>query len=738
MTKDERERLGRLRGEHGSLASLVTMIHSNWYVHGRDLLAPCPLCQPSESDPERFKLRLALGDVPGKLLLLCRRCGPERTADILRHYDLDLSVLTQPPEELAEWWAERVEDVGEQVYTLADADLRDNVYREFLSLLGGDNPPPYPELPPAEDVRSRYASALWERYGDDLFRVPGFSNVDGGVALTGVPNKPAYLIPCRTLDGKIAAVKARLTKSKHNKMRTLTSRSHQGPKGEAICHAPLGSPRRSKSVRVVEGERKADVVFEKTGEPTVSIPGVGAWRRAVPVLREMGCQLVVLALDQDDAGRKAAVSIIPKLADEGFAVDVEEWPEEHKGPDDAVTAGLKLARFKAEEVWDRLVAEASPVVTFIVASSDFGRPVSLLMKEVFPPLRWAVPDMIPEGLTILAGKSKQGKSWLALDLALAISTGTPALGSIAVTPGRVLYLGLEDSPRRMQSRVGHLLRVSGRSSEMSVTGLHFIGRTEKFPRLDKGGLTYLTGWMKDYPDTRMIVLDTLAKVQPMSDRAGSYLTDYALLSTLSELALEHQVAVLCLTHTRKTPADDPLDSVLGSTGMVAEPDGVLVLRRERGSAEAKLWVSCKETDDRWDHLMWDADTKLWSVTGRSETLDDEPRQAGSRGRADRCKAAILRLLSPDGMGAAALADALLADGHENQAIKTARGELSKEGRIRQRGRKHTLRWEIVNPPVVGIGCQAPVESGGADSIRHGDGVDRGASPHPEASAGDSV
>ena len=63
-----------------------------------------------------------------------------------------------------------------------------------------------------------------------------------------------------------------------------------------------------------------------------------------------------------------------------------------------------------------------------------------LMKEDLPPVRWAVPGILPEGLSLLAGKPKLGKSWLALGLAVAKASGGVALGKIPVEQGEVLYL----------------------------------------------------------------------------------------------------------------------------------------------------------------------------------------------------------------------------------------------------------------------------------------------------------
>ena len=68
-----------------------------------------------------------------------------------------------------------------------------------------------------------------------------------------------------------------------------------------------------------------------------------------------------------------------------------------------------------------------------------------------------VPPLIPEGVTILAGKPKVGKSWFALDLALALAGGRYVLGDIHLMDGNVLYAALEDNERRLRSRVERIL-----------------------------------------------------------------------------------------------------------------------------------------------------------------------------------------------------------------------------------------------------------------------------------------
>lgn len=81
-----------------------------------------------------------------------------------------------------------------------------------------------------------------------------------------------------------------------------------------------------------------------------------------------------------------------------------------------------------------------------------------LQHEQLPEIRWAIDPILPEGVTILGGKPKLGKSWLALTLQVAIAEGGAALGKYPVERGEVLYISLEDNKKRLQKRTNTLLQ----------------------------------------------------------------------------------------------------------------------------------------------------------------------------------------------------------------------------------------------------------------------------------------
>jgi hypothetical protein len=170
-----------------------------------------------------------------------------------------------------------------------------------------------------------------------------------------------------------------------------------------------------------------------------------------------------------------------------------------------------------------------------------------LDSQEFPELQYAVDQLIPEGLAILVGPPKAGKSWLILDLLLSVASGGVALGRIKTPPPRrVLYLALEDGDRRMQDRCRTLL------ANGSIPGL-FSYKTRIMPGTV---LATVEAWMRRHPDTALVVIDTLGKVMPPSLMGeSSYQRDYRVGSALKNLEDCHPgLAVVILHHDRKASA----------------------------------------------------------------------------------------------------------------------------------------------------------------------------------------
>jgi CRP-like cAMP-binding protein len=240
-----------------------------------------------------------------------------------------------------------------------------------------------------------------------------------------------------------------------------------------------------------------------------------------------------------------------------------------------------------------------------------------LMAKEFPPTKWIVEGVIPQGTMILGGKPKMGKSWLMLGLCISVATGMPALNSFEVEKGDVLYLALEDKEARLQERAAKILATAGTEFAPSHR-LDLAVAAES--RLDTGLVNDLEEWLEHHPQARLIVIDTLARVRGKSSRERSlYEQDYEVGADLTTLAARHSVAIVLVHHLKKGEENDPLDLLSGSTGLTAGVDGVMVLNRTRSAADAILKAVHRELkDDPELALKWDAEAGRWEYLGPAE------------------------------------------------------------------------------------------------------------------------
>lgn len=140
-----------------------------------------------------------------------------------------------------------------------------------------------------------------------------------------------------------------------------------------------------------------------------------------------------------------------------------------------------------------------------------------LMETHFPEPRWAVPGLIAEGLTLLAGAPKLGKSWLVLGLGITTSSGTPALGKIDSVAGDVLYCALEDTPRRLKSRLVKMLHGEAIPRRLTIA--------TSLPQMPQA-VDLISEWLDEHLDARLVIVDVLGKIRPPDgDRANGYERD---------------------------------------------------------------------------------------------------------------------------------------------------------------------------------------------------------------------
>jgi hypothetical protein len=240
-----------------------------------------------------------------------------------------------------------------------------------------------------------------------------------------------------------------------------------------------------------------------------------------------------------------------------------------------------------------------------------------LQSKKFKPVRIILPGLIPEGVTLLAGKPKVGKSWLALDVCLAVADETRyVLGSMQPVHGAVLYLALEDNQRRLKKRIDKIVQ--------SGTWPDRLELHTEWKRMDQGGLEDIEAWIKSAIESgkepRLIWIDTLAKIRPIAGRSEqAYAADYRAIDGVQKLAGQYGVGVVLNTHLRKAPSeDDPFDEVSGTLGLTAAADTTIVMKRHSGMV--KVYVRGRDIEEAEFAAEFNRMTCRWRIVGGADDV----------------------------------------------------------------------------------------------------------------------
>ncbi len=388
-------------------------------------------------------------------------------------------------------------------------------------------------------------------------------------------------------------------------------------------------------IYVVEGEKDVETLRKHGFVATCNHGGAGKWgRNHASYFKDR--KMVVLC-DGDEPGLKHQKMVADSLVALAALVlclppfkgvkDVTDWfalghkPEELEEIVSQVSRSLPPVATRAKEVPETTQAQLLPS-----NSSYCGQD---LMAKVMDPPVWVVPGLICEGLCIFAGKPKSGKSWIALEMGMAVASGQRALGLGKCDPGEVLIVSLEDSERRIQYRMKQL---GGMYLEReSLKRLFFtIAQAPSLSQLDY--------WLRQADNPKLIVIDTFGRWrEPQEKQQSLYDYDTQVAAALQTLALKHKVCICLVHHTRKaTDEADPLVEISGSFGLSGAADTILVMRRKRGADEAELFVTGRDIDEARHRMEFkreiDEEDPLehtgWQITGQID--EDQPSVEGSR------------------------------------------------------------------------------------------------------------
>jgi hypothetical protein len=225
-----------------------------------------------------------------------------------------------------------------------------------------------------------------------------------------------------------------------------------------------------------------------------------------------------------------------------------------------------------------------------------------------PELQWVIPEVLLQGLTVLAGAPKMGKSWLVQQLSLSISMGGMAMSRFITNQGSVLHLALEDPMRRFQDR----LKAQLKPGEIPPRNGVFCN---EFP-LGQEGLDTIEEWCEQAYNPSMVVIDTLARFNGETVTDGNqtlYTADYRMMAGFHKLAVSRNLAVVVVHHLRKAEATDPMNMVSGSAGITGAADSVWVFtRKNRSAMKAEIQAMGKDVSDAKYFLEWDGKYSQWN------------------------------------------------------------------------------------------------------------------------------
>ena len=230
--------------------------------------------------------------------------------------------------------------------------------------------------------------------------------------------------------------------------------------------------------------------------------------------------------------------------------------------------------------------------------------MSALYDTDFEAQESLIDGLLYRGTYLFAGSPKVGKSFMMAQLAYHISTGTP-LWNYPVRKSTVLYLALEDDYSRLQKRLYQMFGTE------STENLYF---SVSASQLGSGLDEQLQNFVREHPDTELIIIDTLQKVREVGGDSYNYANDYDIIARLKQFADNSGVCLMLVHHTRKQKSDDPYDMISGTNGLLGAADGAFLLQKEKRTANAAtLDVSGRDQQDQRLYLNRNPEKLIWEL-----------------------------------------------------------------------------------------------------------------------------
>ena len=242
-----------------------------------------------------------------------------------------------------------------------------------------------------------------------------------------------------------------------------------------------------------------------------------------------------------------------------------------------------------------------------------------LQKKEIPPVQWIVEGILPVGLTMFTAPPKYFKSWLALDLCLAVALGRDFLGFQANKYANI-YMDLESTEGRTQGRIEKVLG-EGKPAPPNMIIING-NRLDALGLIGDGFEEQLEALLDENPDVKLIVIDVLELIRKSSKSGqNAYDRDYGDLRRLKRICDRRGVCLLMIHHTNKGSAADPFDRASGSTGMTGSVDTAwTIIKDKRDDDEATIKITGRDVEPHSYRIKWEKDRFYWNLIGTEEEI----------------------------------------------------------------------------------------------------------------------
>lgn len=320
-------------------------------------------------------------------------------------------------------------------------------------------------------------------------------------------------------------------------------------------------------------------------------------------------------------------------------------------------------------IWHKVDTEPTPSLPTRRTSWELDD----LMDEEFPDLKWVIPGLIPEGLTLLVAAPKVGKSMLVANISLMLTHGMKVLGDAETEPCEVLIIPLDDpSPRRMKERFSEILK----TIPPGTTKKYKLHIELDWPTLAEGGGELLDAWLDEHPNCRVVIIDTLSRLRDEETRKATDpgKPDEKAMAEFKAIADNHQVGIIGTHHDRKSQADDFIDAVSGNKKLTGGADTIIYLKRRRNSQTATAHITGRDLPEQEINLEFEY--PLWSI------VDPDPESDLSD-----LRRAIVHYLRDHGEGT--ISDIAAALGKTYNTVNQRMLQMKRDGEVHQPNGKRT-------------------------------------------------